>query len=289
LSSRSATATRRRIVAGSLVLLSIVLITIYFREPVGGGLHGVQSTGATVLRPFEVGAERVAQPFRDGYGWFAGVLHAKSENGRLRGEVDRYGALAIQNANAAQQNAQLKRLLHYVSSPQFPKDYDPVATDVISRPPTELAQQIGIAAGSSSGVRVNDPVVNADGLVGRVTHVASHSAEVTLLTDPNNMVSALDLTTRATGLVGTGQGRNTLIVDRVSKAQDVNPGDLIVTQGWRSGKLSSLYPQGIPIGVVSSASQNDVDLYWQVQLHPQVDFGSSLQSVIVLVPKTRRH
>ena len=69
--------------AGSLVLLSIVLITIYFREPVGGGLHGVQSTGATVLRPFEVGATRVAQPFRDGYGWFSGVLHAKSENGRL--------------------------------------------------------------------------------------------------------------------------------------------------------------------------------------------------------------
>ena len=274
--------------AGSLVLLSIVLITIYFREPVGGGLHGVQSTGATVLRPFEVGAERVAQPFRDGYGWFAGVLHAKSENGRLRGEVDRYSALAIQNANAAQQNAQLKRLLHYVSSPQFPKDYDPVSTDVISRPPTELAQQIGIAAGSTSGIRLNDPVVNADGLVGRVTHVASHSAEVTLLTDPNNMVSALDLTTRATGLVGTGQSRNTLIVDRVSKAQDVNPGDLIVTQGWRSGKLSSQYPQGIPIGVVSSASQNDVNLYWQVQLHPQVDFGSSLQSVIVLVPKTRK-
>jgi rod shape-determining protein MreC len=115
LSSRSATATRRRIVAGSLVLLSIVLITIYFREPVGGGLHGVQSAGATVLRPFEVGAERVARPFRDGYGWFSGVLHAKSENGRLRKQVDLYSAQAIQNANAAKQNAQLKRLLHFVS------------------------------------------------------------------------------------------------------------------------------------------------------------------------------
>jgi rod shape-determining protein MreC len=276
-------------VAGSLVLLSIVLITIYFREPVGGGLHGVQSTGATVLRPFEVGAERVAQPFRDGYGWFAGVLHAKSENGRLRREVDTYSALATQNANAVAQNAQLKKLLHYVNSPQYPQAFDPVATDVISRPPTELAQQIGIAAGSSSGIRVNDPVVNQDGLVGRVTHVASHGAEVTLLTDPNNMVSALDLTTRATGLVGTGQGRGTLILDRVSKSQNVRPGDLIVTQGWRSGKLSSLYPQGISIGVVSSASQNDVDLYWRVQLRPQVAFGSSLQSVIVLVPKTRKH
>ena len=36
--------------AGLLVFLSIVLITIYFREPSNGGLHGVQSAGATVLR-----------------------------------------------------------------------------------------------------------------------------------------------------------------------------------------------------------------------------------------------
>jgi rod shape-determining protein MreC len=273
-------------VAGSLVLLSVVLITIYFREPVGGGLHGVQSAGATVLRPFEVGADRVARPFRDAYGWFAGVLHAKSENGRLRREVDLYSAQAIQHANAVQQNAQLKSLLHYVSSPQFPKDYDYVATDVITRPPNELAQQLGIAAGTTSGIRINDPVVNADGLVGKVSQVASHSAEVTLLTDPNMMVSALDLRTQATGLVGNGQGRGTLILDRVQKSQTVDRGDWIVTQGWRYGKLTSLYPKGIPIGVVSGAAQNDVDLYWQVQLSPRVDFGS-LQSVIVLVPKTR--
>jgi rod shape-determining protein MreC len=286
LSSRSATALRRRIVVGVLVLLSIVLITIYFREPVGGGLHGVQSAGAAVLRPFEVGAERVARPFRDAYNWSSGLVHSKSENARLRKEVDLYSQKVIQNADAQTQNAELRRLLHYVGSPQFPQDYRYVATDVINRPPAELAQQIGIAAGTAQGIRRFDPVVNQDGLIGLVTQAAHNTAEVTLLTDPRLNVSALDLRTQATGLVGNGTGRGTLILDRVSKQQVIDPGDLIVTQGWRSGKLSSLYPRGIPIGIVSSASQNDVNLYWQVQLHPRVDF-SSLTSVLVLVPKSR--
>ena len=154
LSSRSATALRRRIVAGLLVFLSIVLITIYFREPSNGGLHGVQSAGATVLRPFEVGAERIAQPFRDAYGWFAGLVHAKSENSRLRAEVDKYSQLAIQNESAAQQNADLKRQLHYVGSREFPRDYDYVATDIISRPPSEFDQQ----RHGRGGLDVRDPL-----------------------------------------------------------------------------------------------------------------------------------
>ena len=274
-------------VAGALVLLSIVLITIYFREPAGGGLHGVQSAGAAVLRPFEVGAERVARPFRDAYGWFAGLVHAKSENARLREEVDRYSQQAIQNANAAAENADLKRQLRYVGSRQFPQGYDYVATDIISRPPAELQQQIIIAAGSSRGIRFEDPVVNADGLIGLVTKVARDTAQVTLLTDPDLKVSAVDLATRATGIVSTGEGRGTLILDRVAKSQVIRPDDLIVTQGWRLGKLTSLYPRGIPVAVVSGASQSDLDLFWQVQLRARVDFDS-LESVLVLVPKDRK-
>ena len=38
---------------------------------------------------FEVGAERVARPFRDAYGYLAGLVHAKNENKRLRAELDK--------------------------------------------------------------------------------------------------------------------------------------------------------------------------------------------------------
>jgi rod shape-determining protein MreC len=273
-------------VAGVLVLLSLVLITVYFREPASGGLHSVQSTGATVLRPFEVASNRIAAPFRDAYGWFSGLIHAKSENAKLRAQIDTLRAEAIQNTNAAQENDQLRRQLRYVGLPRFPQDYNYVATDVISRPASEFEQQIGIAAGSSSGIRINDPVVTADGLVGKIISVAGHTAQVMLLTDTTMNVSALDLETQASGLVGHGEGPGTLTLDRVQKSQVLHEGETVVTQGWKVKGLSSIYPYGIPIGTVSGATNSEVDLYWNAQVRPFVDFDS-LQSVLVLVPKSR--
>jgi rod shape-determining protein MreC len=269
-----------------LVLLSLVLITVYFRESASGGLHGVQGTGATVLRPFEVGANRVAAPFRDTYGWFSGLIHAKSENARLRAQLERLRAVKIQEVNAAQQVDSLRAQLHYVGLPRFPQDYRPVPTDVITRAPSDFQQQIGIAAGSSSGIRVDDPVVTPDGLVGKVSHVAGDTAQVSLLTDSNNAVSALDVRTQAAGLVSHGEGPSTLTLDRVQKSAVLNEGDTVVTQGFKYGPLTSIYPYGIPIGTISGASNGELDLYWNAQVAPFVHFDS-LRSVIVLVRKDR--
>jgi rod shape-determining protein MreC len=284
LSSRSSTAVKRRVVAGVLVLLSLVLITIYFREPAGGGLHSVQSGGATALRPFEVAANRVASPFRDAYGWFAGLIHAKSENADLRAKLDRVTAQVIQQRTAAAENADLRRQLHYIASPEFPQDFKPITAEVVGRPPSEFEQVVTVAAGSSDGIRIDQAVVTADGLVGKVSEVAGHQARVTLLTDPSMKVSALDFRTNATGVVGHGEAPGTLTLDRVRKSAVLKDGDAIVTQHWKVGPLSSLYPANIPIGYVAGATNSEIDLYWQAQVSPSVHFDS-LRSVIVLVPK----
>jgi rod shape-determining protein MreC len=276
---------RRRVVAGVLVVLSIALITIYFRESSGGGLHQVQSAGATVLRPFEIASERVAHPFRDAYGYFADLVNAKSENGRLRKEVDTLRQQASQNASAASENAQLKRLLDFKGGPDFPTDYDSVGTRIIAQPPSAFQQVVEVDAGKTAGIQVDDPVVTGDGLVGAVTKVARNVALVTLLTDETSAASAVDANTHAGGIVK--QGAAGLELNNVPKEQNVGQGDLLVTAGWKSGGLSSIYPPGIPIGTVTSVGQTEVDLYKRVQLEPFVDF-KSLSDVLVLIPKHRR-
>jgi len=109
---------------------------------------------------------------------------------------------------------------------------------------------------------------------------------VTLLTDPNLNVSAQDSKTQATGMVSHGEGPGTLALQRVQKSQVLHEGDPVVTQGWKVKGYSSVYPYGIPIGTVSGATNSEVDLYWNAQVRPFVDFDS-LRSVLVLIPKTR--
>ena len=145
--SRSRSTLRRRAVVGVLVLLSLVLITISFRAGSGGAVHRVEGAGATVLRPFEVAAERVARPFRDGYGYFASLVHVKRENSRLKQQVNDLRQKELLGQSALEQNRVLRSQLKFIDSPRFPVDYTPVNTRIISWA-SEFVQQVVIAAGS---------------------------------------------------------------------------------------------------------------------------------------------
>jgi rod shape-determining protein MreC len=272
---------------GLLVVLALVLISLSFRSGSDGSLGGVQSAGATVLRPFAVGVERVAQPFRDAYNWFDSLFTARSDAEKLRTEVEDLRQRAIQNEFALQENVTLRRLLEYRDGPRFPRDFRGLAAEVIARPAGAFTQAVVVAVGSNDGVRVNDPVVAPEGLVGLVTRVTPGTARIQLLSDQQLAVPSIDLRTGAPGIVRHARGtRETLVLDRVQKEDVVKVGDELVTAGWSASGLSSLYPKGIPVGEVTSVGQTDTDLYQQVQVDPYVDFGA-LDAVLVLVPTIR--
>lgn len=266
---------------GLLALLSLTLLSIYFRESPGGPLHDAQGAGAAVLRPLQVGAERVARPFRDLYGWFDGLVDAKSDNEQLRARVERLQRKVIENQTAAREVERLKEQLAFHDLPSL-RDFRQVNTRVIGYP---AKNEVVIAAGSRDGVRVDAPVlsVGASGgaLVGVVTRITGRTALVTLINDETSAVAASSLRTGATGLLQPGPGTS-LVLDRVTKRKDVVAEDLIVTAGSRVGRLPSLFPRGIPIGYVTHASQTDTDEFKHIQVEPLVDL-TDIFAVTVLV------
>lgn len=287
-SSRTTAALRRRLIVGGLIVLSLVLVTLSFREEGDGPVASAQEGAAAVLRPFQVAADRIAEPFRDAYAWVDSLFDARSDAERLEQENEALRQQIAQARLDKREFARLKDLLKYRSGPRFPEGYDGIATSVISRPAGAYAQAIVIAAGSKDGIDVDDPVVTQDGLVGRVSRVSSRTAKVTLLNDDQSAVSALDVATDAAGIIRPGQGpRAPLRLDRVPKEAEIRLHDTIVTAGWRSQRLSSIYPRGILIGRVTSVGRTDTDLYTQVQVTPFADLGA-LEAVLVLVPLERR-
>jgi rod shape-determining protein MreC len=266
-----------------LVVAALALVTITFRSPTAGALHDIQGAGSTALRPFQIAATRVAQPFRDAYDYFASISSTKAENARLKKEYRAVRAQAINNKALAIKAQQYAALLHLEQGRTFPKDYGVVNAVVTSFPNGPFTHSLEIAAGSDAGVRLNDPVVSGDGLVGIVSNVAPQTAVVTLLTDPSTFVAARDIQTQVRGMVHTGPG-GTLILDQVSKQLRVKKGDVLVTDGTHNARYRDLYPYGIHIGRVSDVNATDTATFLQVQVQPFANLGS-LDAVGVLVPK----
>jgi rod shape-determining protein MreC len=262
---------RRRAVLAALVLSSLILLTAYFGESSGGGLHAVQRGAMEVLAPIQEGANRALKPFRDLFGWFGDTLHAKKERDQLRTERDalrrEVGLLTVQNSEALQQAG-----INGQNTSGGMAKYAPKEARVYQRSPSTWTQTVLIDKGSSDGLKVDQPVLNGEGLVGRIEAVSSGNAQVMLLTDPEFGVSAKVATSQEPGTLGPVQGApGDLLLDNLAKPQDVHKGDLIITAGTTTSRLVSPFPPGIPIGNVSRIDLGEGPLDRRIHVTPAAD------------------
>ena len=119
------------------------------------------------------------------------------------------------------------------------------------------------------------------GLVGKVTEVTAHSAQVQLITDSESSVAAKIQGSRARGhRRGVGVGKADM--DYVDRDISVDPKLVIVTSGF-----GGVYPADIPIGIVANVGEEDVNIYKQIEVQPFVDFRV-LEEVMVLIGRLPR-
>jgi len=273
---------RRRAVLALLVAVSLILLTAYFGESPGSPLHSVQRGIVEVLSPIQEGASKALKPFRDIAGWFSDTLHAKSERDQLRKEVQTYRAELAQAQSAETQNVQLTKEIGLDQSNSI-QAYSPVGAHVISRDPTLWYATIEVDKGSDDGVHVDDPVMGDGGLVGKISTAGATYSIVTLITDHTFAVTAqVQDQYGDTGVLVAAVGNpNQLLLQYLPRRAPIQVGQQVVTAGFTSGPLESLYPPGIPIGQVSNASQANLQNNAEVQVNPVADLRH-LDSVQIL-------
>jgi rod shape-determining protein MreC len=260
---------RRRAVLAVLLAVSLVLLTVYFSEPVGGGLHAIQRGAGDVLSPLEEGASRAFKPFGDLVGWVGDVADAKKENKQLKAEVKNLRGQLAQLATDKHEAEQLRALTQV--SANLPTDAKTVTARVIAHSPTVWYSTIQIDKGRNDGVRTNQPVITGGGLAGKVIATSSGNARVALITDASSAVSAEIMPKGVSGIVKPEIGGKDLILDFIPKNSRVQRGQIVVTSGFKSGELQSLFPRGIPIGKVGSVNQDQLEIYQRVRVRPYAD------------------
>lgn len=254
-----------------LVVCSLILLTASFGESAGGPLRSVQRGFLEVLAPIQEGASRALKPFRDLAGWIDDTIDAQDDRDRLEKERDTLRKDASDADRLRRENRELRDIVALDTESEL-DSYKPVAARVIARSPTLWFATLNIDKGSDAGVRVEQPVVNGQGLVGKVTEVSGDAAQVTLITDSSSGVSAEVAASGVTGLVKTAVGQpNDLVLDFVARTSKVRKGDRVVTSGSRSERLESLFPPGIPVGVVTKVDAGELDVYQRVHVRPFAD------------------
>ena len=275
---------RRRAVLAVLLGISLVLLTAYFGGSAGGALHAIQRGAGEVLSPIEEGASRAFKPVSDLAGWVGDVADAKKQNKQLKTEVRNLHTQLAQLATDKREAQQLRALAGL--QPDLPAGSRTLTARVIAHSPTVWYSTIQIDKGSGDGVRVNDPVMTAGGLAGKVIDTSSSTARVALITDSSSAVSAEVMPAGVAGIVKPEIGGKDLILDFIPKNAHLRRGDVVVTSGFRSGALESLFPRGIPIGKVGSVNLDQLQIYQRVQVHPYADLRRvDLVSVVVAAPR----
>lgn len=274
---------RRRAVLLLLVAASLALLSLYYREGTGGPLHGFQRGVSAIFGPVQEVADRALKPARDAVNWFGETFDARGENGTLKKQLADAREQLVTAQTQVRQGAEVKKLLNLSSSGLIPAGRAPVTARVIARSPTVWYSTVQIDHGSSSGIRLDDPVVTGDGLVGRIGELTSGTAQVILITDHTSSVAARVEPVGATGVIEPEVGNpKELVLAFVEHGKTINETQPVVTAGFSMGGLDSLFPPGIPIGEVSQSSLAEQEAYQRVHVRPYADLRD-MEFVQVLI------
>jgi rod shape-determining protein MreC len=256
-----------------IVVLSLLFVLMSLSSQtryVGQTRTMFERTVMTIFSPVPKGVNWIGGTASDMYHGYLDMRRAVNENVELRRKV---ASLTGENLRLRQSEGDMRRLRSLLGySEQFSVETTMAQTIMIDT--SSRFKSIIIDRGSRDGVEVNDAIVNANGLLGRVVLTTNDMAKVQLLTDANSAIGTLLERTRRQGVV-RGNGTATLDLLDIPSLADVSVGDQVLTAG-----IDGIYPKGIPLGTVVKAEPGS-SLFKTITVKPAVEFGT-IEEVIII-------
>lgn len=264
---------RAKVLLALLVVVALALITLDFRGGDDGATITMRSSANSVLSPVQDGVSALVRPFENLGDQFSDIFSTRSENQSLREQITELEERRRSVVDLERENEELRELLDIGDRTNF----ETVAARTVALSPSNFEWTITIDVGSDDGIERDMPVINGEGLVGRVVQVASNSANVLLAIDPNFSSGARSARTAEVGWVD-GRGGDPMSFQPLDPEADIEPGDEIVTSSYQGG----VFPAGIPIGTATEVNEAGTGLALEVDVSPFVDFTRIHHVMVVM-------
>jgi len=193
--------------------------------------------------------------------------NASLENERLilLGKLQRKAELAAENL----------RLRQLLNASELLMD-SVLVTEVIGISPNPLNHRVTIDRGADDAVYVGQPVLDAEGLMGQITHVYKNYSQVLLITDLNHALPVQVLRNGLRSIVEGTSDYHEMRLRFVSPTVDIAEGDQLVSSG-----LGGRFPVGYPVGTVAEISQRPGEKFMDIKVIPLAKLDRSKHLLLV--------
>ncbi len=196
----------------------------------------------------------------------------KKENQRLREEQFIHQTKLLKFAALEKENIRLRALVEN----SFKLGEQVLVAELLSINMAPYEHIVLVNKGTRFGVHPQQPVLDANGVVGQVIRALPLSSEIMLITDPNH---AIPVQVNRNGLltiaVGSGQ-TNRLVLPYLPNNADIQPGDLLITSG-----LGGTFPQGYPVAVVDEFTRQPNKSFANITATPKAQLDRNRELLIV--------
>jgi rod shape-determining protein MreC len=229
-----------------------------------------RSVTETVSPPVQLFG-RIFSGFGEFFKDYIWLKKLRGENESLKREIIALESKITSYQEAYVENQRLRRLLDFKTTIRA----ETVPAQVIMHDLTGWFQTLMIDKGFRDGIASDMPVVNDEGVIGRILDVSDRHSRVLLITDQGSSVDAIDQRNRVRGMV-SGKDANGCLLKYVRGNLDIKEGDLVITSG-----KDGIYPKGLRLGVVQAAYRDPVDLFQKIDVKPLVRM-SALEEVLII-------
>ena len=255
-----------------LILLSALSVALMILDHRGHHLEKIRAGLNVLAYPIQLIA---AAPAYVGGGiadFFTTRGTLRQDNEKLLAERRVLNAKVQQFDALEEENARLRRMLG--SAAQVADKA--IAAELIEVSSEPFTRKIVVAKGSRDGVYVGQSVIDAHGIMGQVTQVASQVSRVTLITDAGHAIPVLDNRSGLRMLVfGTGDP-DTLKVPYLTSASDIKEGDLLVSSG-----MGGTFPPGYPVAQVSRIVNDPNEAFLAITAKPAAQLNHGKQVMLI--------